>query len=79
MDRGELEDVIMSKIITVSNDVYAAIVARRQSKEESENDILRHILCAAGNAEEIHAHAHTDADDAHLILDSEMDHTTETE
>ena len=69
----------MSKTITVSNDVYAAIVARRQSKDESENDILSHILSTAGNAEKIHAHVHKDADDAHLILDSEMDHTVETE
>jgi len=69
----------MSKTITVSNEVYAAIVARRQSKDESENDILSHILSTAGNAEEIHAHAHKDADDAHLILDSEMDHPIETE
>jgi len=69
----------MSKTITVSNEVYAAIVARRQSKDESENDILSHILSTAGTTEEIHAHAHKDADDAHLILDSEMDHTIETE
>ena len=69
----------MPKTITVSNEVYAAIVARRQNKDESENDILGHILAAAGNAEEIHAHAHEDSDDAHLILDSELDHTTETE
>lgn len=69
----------MSKTITVSNDVYGAIVARRQSKDESENDILSHILITAGNAKEIHAHTHKDADDAHLILDSEMDHTNETE
>lgn len=69
----------MSKTITVSNEVYAAIVARRLRKEESENDILSHILSTAGNAKEIHAHAHTDGDDAHLILDSEMDHTIEIE
>jgi len=69
----------MSQTITVSNDVYAAIVARRQSKDESENDILSHILITAGNAEEIHAHGHKDADDAHLILDSEMDHKIEIE
>ncbi len=69
----------MSKTITVSNDVYAAIVARRQGKDESENAILSRILFTTGNAEEIHAHAHKDADDAHLILDSEMDHTIETE
>lgn len=69
----------MSKTITVSNDVYAAIVARRQNKDESENAILSHILFTAGNAEEIHAHAHKDADDAHLVLDSDIDHTIETE
>lgn len=67
----------MSRTITVSNEVYAAIVARRQSKEESENAILSRILVTAGNAEEIHAHAHQDADDAHLILDSDMDHKIE--
>ena len=69
----------MSKTITVSNDTYAAIVARRKNKDESENDILRHILSTAGNTEEVHAHAHKDADDAHLILDSEIDHIVETE
>jgi predicted CopG family antitoxin len=69
----------MPKTITVSNDVYAAIVARRQDKNESENDILSHILADAGSAEEIHAHTHKNADDSHLILDSEIDHTTETE
>lgn len=69
----------MSKTITVSNDVYAAIVARRQDKNESESDILSHILVTAGNAKEIHAHAHKDSDDAHLILDSEIDHSIETE
>tara|TARA_R110001583_G_scaffold1364_4_gene11109 strand:+ start:2289 stop:2498 length:210 start_codon:yes stop_codon:yes gene_type:complete len=69
----------MSKTITVSNEVYAAIVARRQSKDESENDILNHILSTAGTTKEIHAHAHKAADDAHLILDSEMDHTIEIE
>ncbi len=67
----------MSRTITVSNDVYAAIVARRQRKGESENDILSRILLTAGNAEEVHAHAHQDTDDAHLILDSDMDHVTE--
>jgi len=67
----------MSRTITVSNDVYAAIVARRQSKEETENDILSHILLKAGNAKEIHAHMHRDTDDAHLILDSDMDHKAE--
>ncbi|GAA0682877.1 hypothetical protein GCM10009104_04830 [Marinobacterium maritimum] len=67
----------MSRTITVSNDVYAAIVARRQRKDESENAILSRILLTAGNAEEIHAHAHQDTDDAHLILDSDMDHVTE--
>lgn len=67
----------MSKTITVSNEVYAAIVARRQDKNESESDILSHILVNAGNAEEIHAHKDVDA--SHLILDSEIDHTTETE
>ena len=67
----------MTKTITVSNDVYAAIVARRQSKDESENEILRRILVAAGNAKEIHAHAHKEEDDAHLILDSDMDHISE--
>jgi negative regulator of replication initiation len=69
----------LSKTITVSNEVYAAIVARRQSKDESENDILNHILSTAGTTAEIHAHAHKSADDAHLILDSEMDHTLEKE
>ncbi|MDX1456375.1 MAG: hypothetical protein R3276_02235 [Marinobacter sp.] len=63
--------------ITISNDVYAAIVARRQSKDESENDILSRILLTAGNATDVHAHAHKDADYDHLILDSEMDHVTE--
>ncbi len=67
----------MPKTITVSDDVYAAIVARRQTREESENTILSRILVTAGSAEEIHAHAHEDADDAHLILDSDMDHTIE--
>jgi negative regulator of replication initiation len=69
----------LSKTITVSNEVYAAIVARRQSKDESESDILSHILSTAGTTAEIHAHTHKGADDAHLILDSEMDHTIETE
>ncbi|SFG83829.1 hypothetical protein [Neptunomonas qingdaonensis] len=69
----------MSKTITVSNDVYAAIVARRQDKDESENTILSRILLTAGNAEVTHAHAHKDGDNAHLILDSEMDHTIETD
>ena len=69
----------MSRTITVSNDVFAAIVARRQSKDESENDILSRILVTAGSAAEIHAHAHKDADDAHLILDSDMDHVAEAE
>ncbi|RDE19535.1 hypothetical protein DV711_11640 [Motiliproteus coralliicola] len=69
----------MSRTITVSNEVYAAIAARRQHKNESDNAILSLILATAGSAEEIHAHIHQDADDAHLILDSEMDHTFETE
>ncbi|WP_210395035.1 hypothetical protein [Motiliproteus sediminis] len=69
----------MSRTITVSNDVYAAIVARRKHANESENEILQHILAAAGDAEAVHARAHTDADDAHLILDSEIDHVVETE
>ncbi|MDX1757043.1 MAG: hypothetical protein R3175_13355 [Marinobacter sp.] len=67
----------MSFTITVSNDVYAAIVARRQTPDESENDILSRILLTAGNANEVHAHAHKDADYDHLILDSEMDHVAE--
>lgn len=67
----------MSHTITVSNDVYAAIAARRLEKGESENDILSRILVNAGNAEEVHAHAHQDKDDAHMILDSEMDHLSE--
>lgn len=67
----------MSRTITVSNDVYAAIVARRMRKDESENAILGRILLTAGNAAEVHAHAHRDTDDAHLILDSDMDHVAE--
>ncbi|MDX2369032.1 MAG: hypothetical protein QNK36_11620 [Colwellia sp.] len=67
----------MSRTITVSNEVYAAIVARRKTKEESENTILSHILATAGNAAEVHEHVHDDADDAHLILDSEIDHKVE--
>jgi len=67
----------MTRTITVSNEVYAAIVARRQRKEESENAILSRILVSAGSAKEIHAHAHKQEDDAHLILDSDMDHTNE--
>lgn len=67
----------MSTTITVSNDVYDAIVARRLSKDESENDILRLVLAMAGTAEEIHAHAQNDSDFAHLILDSDMDHMSE--
>lgn len=69
----------MPKTITVSNEVYAAIAARRKDKNESENDILSHILATAGSAEEVHADAHKDTDDSHLILDSEIDHTIETE
>ena len=67
----------MSKTITVSDEVYAAIVARRKIKDETENAILERILVMAGNAETVHAHAHQEADDAHLILDSEMDHRVE--
>ncbi|GAA0786429.1 hypothetical protein [Marinobacterium sediminicola] len=67
----------MSRTITVSNDVYAAIVARRLHKDEPEDTILSRILLNAGTAQEVHAHAHKDTDDAHLILDSDMDHTSE--
>ncbi len=67
----------MSRTITVSNDVYAAIVARRLSKEETESAILSRILVRAGSAREVHANAHQDTDDAHLILDSDMDHIAE--
>lgn len=67
----------MSKTITVSNEVYAAIVARRKNKDESENAILSQILAVAGNAKEVHAHTHEDSNDAHLILDSEIDHVVE--
>ena len=67
----------MSKTITVSDDIYAAIVARRLFKDESENAILERILVTAGDARAVHAHAHQEADDAHLILDSEMDHRAE--
>lgn len=67
----------MSITITVSNDVYAAIVARRQAKDETEDAILSRILLTAGNAREVHAHAHQDSDDSHLILDSDMDHIAE--
>lgn len=67
----------MTRTITVSNDVYDAIVARRLNRDESENDILRLILATAGSAEEIHAHAQSDEDFAHLILDSDMDHLSE--
>ena len=69
----------MPKTITVSNDVYAAIVARRRDKDESVNDILSYILAAAGNADEVHESAHKDTVNSHLILDSEIDHTIETE
>lgn len=67
----------MSKTITVSNEVYAAILARRQNRDETEDAILSRILLTAGSADEVHAHAHQDADDAHLILDSDMDHIAE--
>lgn len=67
----------MPKTITVSNEVYAAIVARRQIKNESEDAILSRILLMAGSAEEVHAHSHTQSDDAHMILDSDMDHIAE--
>ncbi|MGB2131095.1 MAG: hypothetical protein ACPHXW_06670 [Marinobacterium sp.] len=67
----------MSRTITVSNEVYAAILARRQNRDETEDAILSRILLTAGSADEVHAHAHQDADDAHLILDSDMDHIAE--
>jgi len=67
----------MSRTITVSNEVYAAILARRQNRDETEDAILSRILLTAGSADEVHAYAHQDADDAHLILDSDMDHIAE--
>jgi hypothetical protein len=67
----------MSTTITVSNEVYAAIVARRQTSDESENAILSRILFHVGSASEIHEHARGESEDAHLILDSEMDHKAE--
>lgn len=68
----------MSRTITVSNEVYAAIVARRLHSQESEEEILGRILVRAGNAEKVHdTPAHKESDDAHLILDSDMDHIVE--
>ena len=72
-DNVELEDAACPKPLQF------LMKFRRQSKDESENDILNHILSTAGTTKEIHAHAHKAADDAHLILDSEMDHTIEIE
>ncbi|MBV0934654.1 hypothetical protein [Marinobacterium weihaiense] len=67
----------MSQTITVSNEVYAAIVARRLHKDETEDTILSRILLTAGDAEAVHAHANQDPGDAKLILDSDMDHVAE--
>lgn len=67
----------MPKTITISNEVYAAIVARRKTKDESVDAILRLILADAGDADAVHRHQQPESEDAHLILDSEIDHKTE--